>query len=43
MMLAAMLGIMKSGAAYVALDPKFPVDRLAYIVEEAGIKYVLLN
>eukprot|EP01134_Creolimax_fragrantissima_P005101 CFRG5101T1 len=40
-LLASMLGIMKSGAAYVALDPKFPPERLAFVIEEADIRHVL--
>jgi non-ribosomal peptide synthetase-like protein len=37
----AMLGVLKSGAAYVPLDPSFPDDRLAYIVEDAGLGHLL--
>lgn len=38
-----MLGIMKSGCAFVPLDPEFPKDRLAYIVEDASIDLVLCD
>lgn len=38
---AAMLGILKSGAAYVPLDPSFPEDRLAYMCDDAGITCVV--
>ncbi len=38
-----MLGIMKSGCAFVPLDPEFPRDRLAYIVEDASIEFVLCD
>jgi non-ribosomal peptide synthetase-like protein len=34
---AALLGVLKAGAAYVPLDLSFPVDRLAYIAEDAGL------
>lgn len=34
-MVVALLGIMKSGAAYVPLDPSFPRDRLALMVEDS--------
>ncbi|MFT4255606.1 MAG: amino acid adenylation domain-containing protein [Pseudoxanthomonas sp.] len=36
-MLAALLGILKTGAGYVPLDPAFPPDRLAYMVGDAGL------
>ena len=34
-MLVGLVGIVKAGAAYVPLDPGFPHDRLAYMVETA--------
>ena len=34
-MVVAMLGVLKAGAAYVPLDPAFPVERLAHMVEDA--------
>ena len=37
----AMLAVLKAGAAYVPLDPGFPTDRMAYIVEDAGVGTVL--
>src|SRR5690606_13998001 len=36
-MVAALLGILKSGAGYVPLDPGFPADRLAYMAGDAGL------
>ncbi|WP_062207120.1 hybrid non-ribosomal peptide synthetase/type I polyketide synthase [Aureimonas sp. AU12] len=33
---AALLGIMKAGAAFLALDPAYPVVRLAHVLEDAG-------
>ena len=35
-LIAAVLAVMKAGAAYVPLDPALPVDRLAYMVGETG-------
>ncbi|MEO1456253.1 MAG: condensation domain-containing protein, partial [Pseudomonadota bacterium] len=35
-MVAALIGIQKAGAAYVPLDPAFPADRLAYVLEDSG-------
>ena len=36
-MLVGLLGILKSGAAYVPLDPGFPRDRLAMMLADAGV------
>ena len=36
-MLAALLGILKTGAGYVPLDPQFPGERLAYMAGDAGL------
>ena len=40
-MIAGILGILKAGAAYVPLDPTYPLERLTYMVEDAGIKILL--
>jgi len=32
----ALLGVMKAGATYVPLDPAYPPDRQAFIVDDAG-------
>ena len=40
-MLVGLLGILKSGAAYVPLDPAYPNDRLAFILEDAGIELLV--
>jgi len=36
-MLAAVLGILKAGAAYVPLDPGFPTERLGFMAEDAEL------
>jgi amino acid adenylation domain-containing protein len=36
-MLAAVLGILKAGAAYVPLDPAFPAERLRFMAEDAQL------
>ncbi|MET1064758.1 MAG: Pls/PosA family non-ribosomal peptide synthetase [Arthrobacter sp.] len=36
-----MLAVLKIRAAYVPLDPGFPPERLAYIIEDAGVRLVL--
>jgi amino acid adenylation domain-containing protein len=40
-MLVALLGVLKSGAAYVPLDPAYPQERLALMVDDAGIALLL--
>ena len=40
-MLAGLLGILKAGAAYVPLDPAFPRDRLAFMLEDAKVAVLL--
>jgi amino acid adenylation domain-containing protein len=34
-MMVALLGILKTGAAYLPLDPSYPADRLAYMLADA--------
>ncbi|QDS96167.1 Polyketide synthase PksJ [Roseimaritima multifibrata] len=38
---ATLVGILKSGASYVPLDPEYPVDRLKFMVKDADVKHVL--
>lgn len=40
-MTAALLAILKAGAAYVPLDPNYPKERLAYMVEDSGLKFIV--
>ncbi|WP_281925993.1 AMP-binding protein, partial [Flavobacterium collinsii] len=40
-MLIGILGILKSGGAYVPVDPDYPSDRIDYMLDDAGIKLVL--
>jgi amino acid adenylation domain-containing protein len=42
-MLAGLLGILKSGSAYVPLDPAFPRERLAFIVKDAEADIILTD
>ncbi|ORX77639.1 acetyl-CoA synthetase-like protein [Anaeromyces robustus] len=37
----AAIGIMKSGAAYLPIDPDFPEERIQYIVDEVNAKFLL--
>ncbi|AUX23890.1 hypothetical protein SOCEGT47_044200 [Sorangium cellulosum] len=40
-MVVALLGVLKAGAAYVPVDPKFPRARLRAVVEDSGARVVV--
>ncbi|WP_394831236.1 non-ribosomal peptide synthase/polyketide synthase [Pendulispora rubella] len=40
-MVVGLLGILKAGAAYVPLDPTYPEERLAYMLEDARLRVLL--
>ncbi|MBD0695611.1 amino acid adenylation domain-containing protein [Streptomyces sp. CBMA123] len=40
-MLAALVGVLKAGAAYVPLDPAYPQDRIGYMLADSGAAAVL--
>ena len=40
-MMVGLFGILKAGAAYVPLDPTYPPDRLAFMMEDAALKVLL--
>ena len=37
------LAILKTGAAYVPIDPHYPADRVAFLLDDAGIDLVLCH
>ncbi|MFE7630660.1 Pls/PosA family non-ribosomal peptide synthetase [Kocuria sp. NPDC057446] len=37
----ALLALLKIGATYVPLDPSFPADRIAYIIDDAEIEAII--
>ena len=39
--IAAMLGILKAGAAYVPFDLSYPNDRLRFMIEDTGVRTML--
>ncbi len=41
--LAGLLAVMKTGAAYLPLDPAYPAERLAYIVDDARPAVILTD
>jgi len=42
-LIVAVLAVLKTGAAYVPLDPSYPADRLDYIVRDSGIGLLLID
>ncbi|WP_297921924.1 non-ribosomal peptide synthetase/type I polyketide synthase [Metallibacterium sp.] len=42
-MLVAVLGVLRSGAAYLPMDPDFPVERLRYMAAKADVAHVLVT
>ncbi|MGU9832325.1 condensation domain-containing protein, partial [Pseudomonas sp. LF195] len=40
-MVVGLLAVLKAGGAYVPLDPEYPRDRLAYMLEDSGVKLLL--
>lgn len=42
-MIAALFGILQTGAAYLPLDPNYPSDRLAYMAEDSGASIIVTD
>ncbi len=42
-MIAGIIGILKAGKTYVALDPTYPVDRLSYMLGDSKAKLIITN
>jgi amino acid adenylation domain-containing protein len=40
---AALLGVLRAGAAYVPLDPSYPAERVAHVIGDAGARAVLTD
>ncbi|WP_027180098.1 non-ribosomal peptide synthetase [Maridesulfovibrio bastinii] len=39
----AVLGVLSAGGVYIPLDPKWPEKRLQHILDEAGVRFVLIS
>jgi natural product biosynthesis luciferase-like monooxygenase protein len=42
-MIIALYAVQKAGAAYVPLDPSYPSERLAHMIDDGGLRTVILN
>ena len=40
-MAVGLLGVLKAGGCYVPLDPAYPANRLAFMIQDAGVELVL--
>ena len=40
-MVIGLLGILKAGGAYVPIDPHYPVERISYMLKDAGVKLLV--
>nr|WBO76410.1 amino acid adenylation domain-containing protein [Streptomyces sp. SBE_14.2] len=40
-LMVALLGVLKSGAAYLPIDPDYPADRIAHMVADSGTSTVI--
>lgn len=40
-LVTALLAVLKAGAAYVPLDPRYPAERIAYIAQDAQLALIL--
>ncbi|MGD9488072.1 MAG: amino acid adenylation domain-containing protein [Calditrichaceae bacterium] len=42
-LIVSVLGVLKAGGAYVPIDPSYPEDRLAFIIEDSGVPILLTH
>ncbi|WP_324607548.1 AMP-binding protein, partial [Streptomyces sp. NRRL B-1347] len=42
-LVVSLLAVLKAGGAYVPIDPQYPADRIAYVLEDARPALVLAN
>ena len=43
LMIISILAVWKSGAAYVPIDPSYPIDRIKFILEDTQAKILIAN
>ena len=42
-LIVGLLGVLKAGASYLPMDPSFPAERLAWMMEDAGISLLVTH
>lgn len=42
-MVISILGVLKSGAAYLPIDPSYPMERMSYIIKDSSLKEIISN
>lgn len=42
-MIVSVLGVLKSGGAYLPVDPHYPAMRIQYLLEDGGVERVIVN
>lgn len=43
MMIASILAVLKTGAAYVPVEPSFPDERIRFVMRECGVDFIITN
>ena len=41
--LIAMLGVLKAGCAYIPIDPEYPSERIAHVLEDSAARFALID
>ncbi|MGB9977985.1 amino acid adenylation domain-containing protein [Methanobacterium sp.] len=42
-LIATMLGIMKSGCAFIPVDPEYPEERIKHVLEDSNAKFIITD
>ncbi|MFD7080198.1 amino acid adenylation domain-containing protein [Streptomyces sp. NPDC059918] len=42
-LVVAMLAVLRAGGCYVPIDPELPADRIGYMLQDSGVRYVLVQ